>query len=338
MNLIQGFFLFLLLFLAEWFLFTLDWKWILFGHAALCLGLLYLLRRQEEARFIAVGFIFLTTMGPFGAAMMLLLLLLYWVFKRGADPLTSLLEAIFPKIQEYRGQQVSDRIIFGLDSFAEEMTTLPLIDIMRFGSEKQKMGAINKMMRYYKPDFIPALKIALDDPSNAVRVLAGTAVAEIESKLHEEFVVRQKAWKRATGDLNTLLQLADFCKSYSEMSFIDMERNKAMRSAALKYYEMYLAERSRDDEVKLKAAELLLQEGRYQQAEKILNSLYEGSSTFRREAYQLLMELYFQQERYEEMRAFTEKHAQELKPLIESADPLEYQELHFVWGMVHGKA
>src|SRR3546814_7054739 len=67
---------------------------------------------------------------------------------------------------------------------------------------EQKRAVLMLLARRFRPEFAPALKLALQDANPAIRVQAATATAEIESGFTDRTIVLEAAAKAASQDFD----------------------------------------------------------------------------------------------------------------------------------------
>src|SRR3546814_9387486 len=94
----------------------------------------------------------------------------------------------------------ANQTLSGIDSFT---------DVMRYGTIEQKRAVLMLLARRFRPEFAPALKLALPHANPAIRVPPPTATAEIESGFTDRTTVLAAApnaasHARTSNRLNTI--------------------------------------------------------------------------------------------------------------------------------------
>ncbi|MCA1972846.1 MAG: hypothetical protein LDL44_08390, partial [Caenispirillum sp.] len=216
-------------------------------HAAVAtalIGLTLALRRRRG--LLAAAFLTVVTVltGPFGPAMHLLAAIGHAWFRRDATPFEQWYAALFPDEEDDAMKLLFERIAAGGDRQTGSVTSFA--DIIRLGSRDQKEAAIALMAHNFRPAFAPALHLALQDPSPAVRVQAATASAEIENSYTERAIALAAAERRRPGDPAAVLALARHYEDYANCGLLDADRERENRSKALALYRS-LAEAAPND-------------------------------------------------------------------------------------------
>jgi hypothetical protein len=203
------------------------------------------------------------------------------------------------------GQRASDRP-------ADQRVT-PFLDVLTFGSVQQRQAVVGIIAMQFKPAFAAALKLALRDPHNVVRVQAATAIARLEHEFLERTVSLEAAVSRAPQDAEAILALASHYDDQAFNGLLDEARAQECRTKAVGGYEDYLRQRPGDAGVELKLARLLLRQHQPAAAESRLRRLVDDGH---RGARLWLMESLFVQRKYAEMRRLAQAAADEVEPSL----------------------
>lgn len=128
-----------------------------------------------------------------------------------------------------------------------------LCDIFRHGTLAQKRRAVALIAGNFKPQFAPALQMALKDEHNAIRVQAGMALLHLE----DEFG-RQQIWLQQQDDAlltshgfgydSIHLQQGRLHDQTADSGLWDAERTQGAQVMALKAYKQHLAAHPDDEE------------------------------------------------------------------------------------------
>ena len=192
---------------------------------------------RREDRFLVLLAVTLPFTGPFGAACVLLALISHAAGRKDAHAVAAWrrsLNAIADEEDDEPARQAHER--------ASDVT--PFVDVMLFGETGDKLRAGGTIARSYRPDFMPALKLALADKDASVRVQAAAAVARIEA----EFATgRQRiAQKRFAHEGQRLVAAATLDFDFAEAGLADPARRKEARVAVINTYASALRRRPDD--------------------------------------------------------------------------------------------
>ncbi len=337
------FFLFVELFIWwEYILGELSFSVLLGLHALLTvisIGLLFFfVKIGWGIRFIIITTLFLALMGPFGAAMSLAIIILYGGYVFFVDPIANLMKMLMPLLMKTKSTELYERIQYGMESYDISADPVPLHEVIKFGSVKQKLSAIEKMLRFYHPEFIPALKLALADTNNSVRVMAATAISSLEDRFHKIYVELENKYTNDPEDPGIILALADHCYEYAHATVFDENRLNKMKRIAAGKYEEYLNLRPDDSQAMMKAGQLYFELGDYDSAEKAVTKLSESDETLTRDVYLLLMRVYYEKKELSKMHRLTGDHYARLSELAEKGGYHEFEDVLFAWGGVSAAA
>ncbi len=283
---------------------------------------------ERDLRFPLLLAILTAGLGPFGPAIYLLTLLLYFVFSVTAWAQKDLFAALFPEVKADASEVVYERILQGLDVFYEAKT-LPFVDVVMFGNEKQKRLAIEKMLRYYRPDFATALKQALQDSNNGIRVLAATAINTLDRHYFKTFLEFEKLYRKNSSELEHTLKFAAHCDLYLRSGVLEETRLKKIIDCAVEAYEKCLEIKPNQQVLQEHLARLYLQKGRADQSIALLENYINAEAPLSSGISKWIMASLFSTKDYAGIRAFAkkQKHVEE-----SSADSLEVNGLLAVWG------
>lgn len=214
-----------------------------------------------DARFLMVLLVGTAALGIFGAAGAAIAVLLNGLYVRVSQPFHEWFASIFPHDEQTTPERVYDDIITGRDETAKAYSVIPFMEVMAVGNDLQKRDALSKMMMRFDPRFAPAMRRALSDRSNTVRVAAATAITRIESQFHERLLKLTELYQRLPKDPVVVRALASHCDDYAFIGLLDPERERENREMALNYYLEYLKLAPRDEAVRTHVGRLLLRGG-----------------------------------------------------------------------------
>ena len=236
---------------------------------ALMWSLKFFLSKFFDIRYLLLLILFCGSFWPrWGSDHFSLHLALYYLFASDAIPSAS--NVFYPKTELTASEFAYERIIYGLDDYHVDKVPIPFKDIMTFGTYQQKRIAIEKMLRYFRPEFTPALLIGLYDKSNAVRVQAATAISSIDNNYFDRYAKLSRLVKEHPRDMKLLKAYAEHCEEYADTEILDKDRIKKMRVSAIDAYINYLQHQEGDLLAQVSLGKLWMQNGDYAEAKQIL--------------------------------------------------------------------
>jgi hypothetical protein len=244
--------------------------------------------------------------GPLGPAGALMAMALERYHARRAVSIEAWHQTLFPtaevdeRAELWRrvGQRASDR--------AGDPQVTPFLDVLAYGSVQQRQAVIGIIVQHFRPAFAPALKAALRDEHNVVRVQAATAIARLEQEFLERTLDVEAAVRRSPEDAQAILALATHYDEQAFAGLFDSAREEECRVKAADGYERYLRQRPDDHAVELRLARSLLRRRLFDEAEPRLCRLVESGHDA---ASLWLMEALFARGRYVELRRLAGRHA-----------------------------
>lgn len=149
-----------------------------------------------------------------------------------------------------------------------ELKLEPLCDVFRFGSLSQRRNAVSLIAANYNPTFSRALKMALRDENNAIRVQAGMVVQQLEDRYESEARELEAAADNAmeahgfgSGDIH--LRLAKFYDEYAFSGVLDDRRMRGIHAKSLRSYRHHLARNPSDVVAIAAVGRLLIRAGQH---------------------------------------------------------------------------
>ncbi len=264
--------------LNAYLLFWMDYPVVVFAviHIILCaiaLGFAALLHRLgRDARFMLLLGTTTTGLGVFGAFGTFLSIILHLWMMQISQTFSEWFAMIFPREKLTRAERVYQDLEFGRDQNPVDYSVIPFMDVMEIGSEAQKRKALSRMTDYFEPQFAPAFKKALNDPSNAIRVQAATAVTKIETQFLDELMKITELMHKYPKDANIKLALAEHYDDYAFTGILDIERERINQTRAMDMYREYLEMKPNDINIRIQTGRLMLRRKQY----------VEGADWFRR--------------------------------------------------------
>ena len=242
----------------------------LFGHMTIVTILagyaLILFKQYDDCRFEAVLCLAILATGPFGAVGVILSLVVHMFSKKTHATFDEFFESLAPSNMKTQSQMIYDDILSGRDDAVDQHSIIPFLDVLSFGNDLQKRQALAKMTKHYQPDFASVFRIALNDPSNMIRVQAATAIARIESqflKRMNKFSINQSL---KNADPKMILAVAEHYDHYAYTGLLDKDNEVMNRNKALELYQQYRLLMPDDHEVCIKIGRIMMRNGDYEQA------------------------------------------------------------------------
>lgn len=250
-------------------------------------------------RHLALLWVSTVAFGPVGPPGILVLIALERFYERRASDPEAWHAMLFPSslVDEHAelwrrvGQRASDRP-------AEQQVT-PFLDVLSFGSVPQRQAVIAIIAQQFHPAFAPALRMALRDEHNVIRVQAATAIARLEHQFLERTLALEAAVRESPGDPDTLLALASHYDDQAFAGLLDPTREYDCRHKAQEGYLRYLEVRPEDHGAQFKLARLELRCGSPGAASARFRALVERGDT---SAGLWLMESLYAQRQYGALR------------------------------------
>lgn len=224
------------------------------------------LRSAEDARFPVLLALTTGFLGPYGAAGSIVAMLLHLWYLRHAHSFQEWFNTIFPSLRVGPTEEIYEDILSGRDESPLRYSVIPFLDVIALGSDAQKRQAISKMTASFHPSFATAFKRALQDPSNAIRVQAATAISKVENAFLEQAIRIERVLRLRPKDADVKLAQARHFDNYAYTGILDPEREAANREAALDAYMAYLAMKPQSLEARLYIGRTLKRSGRISEA------------------------------------------------------------------------
>lgn len=239
--------------------------------------------------------------GVFGAAGSLLSIFLTLLYNSFSSSFIEWYGSIFPKVDETNEEALYEMITSGKDEHARTYHVSSFYDIMALGSESQKRRALSRMTDHFQPSFAPAYKMALKDPSNAIRVQAASSITRIENQFSSMVMQVERLESKYPKDTIVKLGLARFYDGYAFTGLLDTDRENENRIKALTKYKEYLEAKPDDITARIEAGRVLLRSGEHQQVITLYNDCINagyGNDTLRL----WLLEALYEAGQYSELR------------------------------------
>lgn len=268
------------------------------------LVLCYVLFTPLASNHLFMGLLVIATfpLGPIGAAGAVLAMLLWLWFSLFSAPFAEWFQTIFPSPVISTPEAIDEDLRTGRDEAAKAYDVEPFMDVIRYGTDDQKRRALGKITSFFNAGFAPALRLALQDESNMIRVQAATAISIIENRFQTRLMKLEKVYaKYHREDPVSIVALANFHDDYSFTGILDNARERANRKDAKRLYEEYLQQVPEDGITRTRYGRLLLRIGELQEAIRQFEKAIQEQITPTRVAW--LAEAYYRIGDYDNLRA-----------------------------------
>ena len=266
----------------------------------------FYLSRRHDFRFSLLLVLGTVVMGPFGAAVGFLAIIVYKLSTSSSvDPLEWMDNFFLPQ-KISLSERLRERLDSDLKRSAPAIST-PYQDILTNGTILQKQMTIAKITRYFRSQFAPLLLQAARNPEPAVRVQAATALAKINRDFMTRYMRLENELKDIPDSHERRIKLAQLYDDYAFAGLTDEESRHSMRSKAIKIYEAHVTQ-SNDQGLIVRLARLYLRQDQPEKASQLLGPVaMSGDTTLATASW--YMEALFCQRRLKELRQFARAYA-----------------------------
>jgi tetratricopeptide (TPR) repeat protein len=204
-------------------------------------------------------------LGMPGAAACLVGFVAHHGFARHSRPFQEWYHELFPEEHHDLAERLYEELARTAHRQGQDAEVVPFVDVIRHGKTAHKRIAIGLMSRHFRPEFATALRLALADIENSVRIQAATAIAGVENRFLERMMsLREQLAQRESKSL--LLDLARQYDRYAFCGLLDEDRERRNREDARAFFARYLELEPADVEARVAYGRLLLKLGQLEQA------------------------------------------------------------------------
>jgi hypothetical protein len=241
--------------------------------AALCLTYVAAAKRRADSvpRIASLFVIVTSALGPVGACGALFAAMLLRLWASGIPRFDAWYPAAIGDGGLKQPRSLYRHVMNTAAASTEGNGVVPFADVLSGGTLEQKQAVIVLIANRFRPAFAPALLGALNDEDSAVRVLAASAVARIETKFLETSIALEARHGRESGDFAASWHLACHYDDYANTGLLDDTRALAARQRALDLYRRCERERPEALEVIHAISRLLVRLGREVEAVEALS-------------------------------------------------------------------
>ncbi len=285
---------------------------------------------QRGRRFSYVLVMSIAGLGPYGALMCFLTLLLYKYYTRTSTNFLEWFANLFPEERTSQSALIYERLLYGWDDFSEKRGVMSFRDVLVLGSEEQKRNAIAKMTLYFRPEFTEALQLGLKDQSNSIRVQAATAIARIEEAFFKVLMELEKIYIETRND-DVLFKLATHADLYYHCGILDDERKVEVLDKGIQYYSEYLSRHPENKQAQYSLGRLFLNKKDYDAAYSLLHGCIHINAAILPNVFKAFMECLYGMQRFADLHAFARDNLNRLDP--SNRKSLEILDSMKLWGV-----
>lgn len=250
---------------AEW----LTWQ-VLLAHGGVLavIGVWFQWLRQQGGGLHMAALLGITVfaLGPMGAGGTMLTVILHLWFRRSSTSFQDWYMSLFPDEEADDARELYELIVTGREGVSENSTVRSFTEVMTHGSTIQKQAVIALLSRNFRPNFAPALKLALADDDASLRVQAATAAANIENLFLENSVQLEAKLRRDPNDFELVLAMARHYDDHAFSGILDEDQEKDNRRLAIENYYRCLSLKPKDPQATTAIGRFLLREGKFKDA------------------------------------------------------------------------
>ena len=292
----------------------------LFGHLALTalLGLGWWRARQRlaQAPGTVLTLILMLFLGPLGAAVSCLAALLRCMLPASWANATP--------VDTARSDASPTRAALPAGQAQEPEA---LCDVFRHGTLAERRRAVALMGSHFKPQFAEALRMAIKDENNAIRVQAGMVLLQLEDEYgRQQLRIEERGEERllAThgfGTDQTPLELARLHDNQAYSGLLDANRTRTAQLHALRAYREHLAANPDDEDAMAAVGRLLVRADQHELVADWFTQLVAKGNTSA-PVLLWLAEALYRSRRYPELQALLRQHRSRIAAHLPEDSPL----------------
>lgn len=218
--------------------------------------------------------------GPFGIVGTLLAVFFYSFSKTYFSHDLESYDYLFPEVDKTETEKLCSTLHFGNLDHLEQNSIVPFIDILNYGSQREKQALIVLLINNYHSKFAPILKKGLNNKDNSLRVLAAMGIAQIENTFMKKAIAIESLKNKNNIDSRYLKALGNHYDEYAYSGITDKTWEQKYRDLAVTTYNQYLQLHPEDSDVVFSVGRILLRNGDYAEAaQKFEESINRGELT-----------------------------------------------------------
>jgi len=211
--------------------------------------------------------LFTAVLGPFGTGGILVTAGLYHWYKKSATPFSEWYESLFPDMEHLKIKKIYDKAVDERNFHAADNPVIPFIDVLHYGTVKQKQAMIVLLIKNHHGKFAHVLRKALEDDDGSVRVLAAKGMTKIEQHFLDRNMELEKRFKdnKITNSEFLKIQVLND-DEYLYSGILDEIRAEEVRLRSLKTCKKYLLLHPDDLDIRFILGRMFLRHGQSDQA------------------------------------------------------------------------
>jgi thioredoxin-like negative regulator of GroEL len=156
--------------------------------------------------------------------------------------------------------------------YYEELDVEVYRDIFTKNDRLLEEIAINRLSKILRRESVAILKEVVGQATTDSKILAATALIEMESKIIKKIDALRRQLSQKPNDIETMLELARIYDLYCFLDVLDEIVQEYYRALAIEQYRTYLIQRPKDPQVTLEYGRTLLHAGDVEKAVRVLQS------------------------------------------------------------------
>lgn len=207
--------------------------------------------------------LFTGVMGPFGIGGTLVATGLYYWFKRSSTPFSEWYQSLFPDFEDAVIRDIFHKAVSTKDFYMEKQPVTPFLDVLHYGTTKQKQAMIVILINHHHGKFAGVLRKALEDKEGSVRVLAAKGMAKIEQHYMDRNMELENLYReRKISSFELMKSQILNNDEYIYSGILDDIRETDVRLRTIKSCKKYLDQNPDDLDIRFIVGRMLLRGGK----------------------------------------------------------------------------
>jgi hypothetical protein len=242
----------------------------------------------------------------YGVLISFLVLVLSPLFAHYGGNEEDLFKAIFPELKKDHLSRLNNQYLKSHSRVSISCEIQPFREIMQLGTVEQKRAVIEKILRYFQPQYADILQNGVKDENNGIRVLSATALIA----LSKEFLntAEKLAMEVALDKDNFQLRLkyAMYLAYCGHTQILEEEHQEKVIQEALQHYQILASTFSQDESLSIAQATLNLLLKKPQHALDLLKPYLLKQKKMQKEINRAAFKAFYQLGLFNEMTALAE--------------------------------
>ena len=251
---------------------TISTTWFVVFHILFIFSLaalvFYRVKTKKETYFLTLLTLSTTLLGPLGALVVLFLISFLPKFSQPSsyNP-PNMYESILSGLKKTEQEELFEQLISGNVENFNKSSVIPFMDILYYGTQREKQNLIALLINNYQRSYSPILKEAVKDPDNSIRVLASMGIAQIENRFMKRAIEIES--NKDGSEESKEFYFKTLGRHYDEYAYCDILDEFVqmdIRYLAIGAYMEYLSINPLDEEVLFWLGRALLRNGKMDEA------------------------------------------------------------------------